>query len=127
MYLLTIKHDKIPIINNTIAKYLLSLFYYKDIILSNKLSIDFTMIKELQDDLNHSENLNLDDKEEMNESNDDALDFNCKNEVKINSDERSFVQYAITAREGNVIAQYNLGCCYQYGMGINKDEKNEIC
>src|SRR6266540_1767472 len=36
MYLLTIKQDKVRTINNSIAKYLLSLLYYKDIILGNK-------------------------------------------------------------------------------------------
>src|SRR5688572_27555201 len=43
MYLLAIKQDKVQTINNTIAKYLLSLFYYKDIILVDKISIDLTI------------------------------------------------------------------------------------
>ena len=29
--------------------------------------------------------------------------------------------YQITAKQGNVNAQYNLGWCYEYGEGIGKD------
>ncbi len=147
MYLLAIKHDKVQIINNIIAKYLLSLYYYKDIILVNKISIGKPLRnrilisqfvnpnesrikdnerKELQDDSNNSENYNQ-KRNKMNKSNNDALDFNCQYEIEINPDEKiTFVQYAMSARGGNVIAQYNLGCCYQYGKGINKDEKKAL-
>ena len=52
------------------------------------------------------------------------LDFNCQYEIRINPDEKiTFVQYAISARGGNIMAQYKLGYCYQYGKGINKNEK----
>ncbi len=37
--------DKVHIINNTITKYLLSLLYYKNIILINSISIDWTFKK----------------------------------------------------------------------------------
>src|SRR6266540_3593113 len=114
MYLMAIKQDKVQTINSTIAKYLLSLFYYKDIILVNKLSIE---IKKLQVDSNDSENYN---QKNIN----DTLDFNCQDETKINPDEKiTFEQYIISARRGNIIAQYNLGYCYQYGKGVSKDEK----
>src|SRR6266540_7115412 len=41
MYLMAIKQDKVQTINNTIAKYLLSLLYYKDIIIFHKEKIIF--------------------------------------------------------------------------------------
>jgi len=153
MYLLAIKQDEVQTINRTIAKYLLSLLYYKDIILTNKISTDLTINnplknksiipqltnfngsntdlvkndekKELkEDDSNNSGNHNQKNIKEMNKSNDDALDFNCKDEIKINPDEKAkFEQYVISARRGNNIAQYNLGCCYDFGKGINKDKK----
>src|SRR6266498_3559566 len=108
MYLLAIKHDKVQSINNIIAKYLLSLFYYKDIILVK-----------LQDDSNNSENYNQKSKKKMNKSNDDALDFSYQYEKETKPDEKTkFVQYAIFARGGNIIGFY-----YEYGKGINKDEK----
>src|SRR6266498_5367394 len=96
MYLFAIMQDKDQIFNNTIAKYLLSLFYYKDIILSNKVIIGLPI------------NINP-----------------LKNEIiKINPDEKAkYEQYVISARRGNNIAQYNLGCCYDFGKGINKDKK----
>ena len=102
LYLFAIKQDKV-----------LKQDKIQIISISNMIKDDEMM--ELQDDQNN--------KEETNKSNDGALDFNCKDEVKINPDERTFVQYAISAREGNIMAQYNLGCCYQYGKGVNKDEK----
>src|SRR6266498_487704 len=145
MYLLAIKQDKVQTINSTIAKYLLSFFYYKDIILVNKLSIDLSINnplkneiiisqftnfnesntniikddekKELQVDSNNSENYN---QKNIN----DTLDFNCQDETKINPDEKvTFERYIISARRGSIIAQFNLGYCYQYGIGTNKDEK----
>src|SRR3990170_6544757 len=48
MYLLAIKQDRVQTINTTIAKYLLSLFYYKDIILVHKISIDLTINNRLK-------------------------------------------------------------------------------
>src|SRR6266498_4794092 len=126
MYLLAIKQDEVQTINRTIAKYLLSLLYYKDIILTNKISTDLTINnplknksiipqltnfngsntdlvkndekKELkEDDSNNSGNHNQKNIKEMNKSNDDALDFNCKDEIKINPDEKAkFEQYVIS-------------------------------
>jgi len=145
MYLLAIKHDEVQSINNIIAKYLLSLYYYKDIILVNKISIgkplrnrilisqfvnpnesrikDDDKNKELQDESNNSDNYDQESKKKMNKSNNNVSDFNCRYEIEINSDEKTFVQYAISARGGNIIAQYNLAYCYQYGKGISRDEK----
>src|SRR6266498_5347189 len=126
MYLLAIKQDEVQTINRTIAKYLLSLLYYKDIILTNKISTDLTINnplknksiipqltnfngsntdlvkndekKELkEDDSNNSGNHNQKNIKEINKSNDDALDFNCKDEIKINPDEKAkFEQYVIS-------------------------------
>src|SRR5436190_16627246 len=63
MYLLTIKHKLSQIINNTIAKYLLSIFYYKDIILAKRDPANLTIEHSLTNMLigspeNQSENLN---------------------------------------------------------------------
>src|SRR6266498_4129306 len=145
MYLLAIKQDKVQTINSTIAKYLLSFFYYKDIILVNKLSIDLSINNPLKNEIiisqftNFNEsNTNIikdDEKKELQvDSNDsenynqkninNTLDFNCQDETKINPDEKiTFEQYIISERRGNIIAQYNLGYCYRYGKGVSKDEK----
>ncbi len=48
----------------------------------------------------------------MNKSNDDTLDFNCQDESRWKA--IFFEQYVISARGGNIIAQYNIGYCYQY-------------
>src|SRR5438034_172769 len=64
--------DILQNINIVIGKYLLSLFYYKDIIL-----------------------------DQINLSN--------------------FNKYLKSAIKGDSIAQYNLGCCYQYGQGTAQD------
>ncbi|CAB4398225.1 unnamed protein product [Rhizophagus irregularis] len=70
--------DILKDINVNIGKYLLSLFYYKDIIL-NKI-----------DTINLSEFI---------------------------------VEYLRSAKKGDLIAQYNLGNCYQYGHGVAQDYK----
>ena len=128
MYLLAIKHDKDQIINNIIAKYLLSLFYYKDIILVKKLSIDSTIEgseKEgvQQGESNHSENRNPKNQRETIKLDEDGSDYACPSEVKVEPNERtSFVRHAISAREGDIAAQYHLGHYYEFGIGTNKDE-----
>src|SRR6266498_4985031 len=132
MYLLAIKQDKVQTINNTIAKYLLSLFYYKDIILVNKSSINNPlkneiMISQFVNPNEPDRNMIDDDgsenhKKEIGKSNDDLLDY--QDETEINPNEKAeFEQYVISARRGNIKAQYNLGRCYKYGIGTYKDEK----
>src|SRR6266542_3228146 len=145
MYLMAIKQDKVQTINSTIAKYLLSFFYYKDIILVNRLSIDlsinnplknkiiisqFTNFNEsntniIKDDEKKELQVDSNDSENYNQKNiNNTLDFNCQDETKINPDEKiTFEQYIISARRGNIIAQYNLGYCYRYGKGVSKDKK----
>src|SRR5687768_2133930 len=62
--------------------------------------------KKLQDDSNHSENYNQKGKKknEQNKLNGHALDFNFQYEIEISLDEKiAFVQYAISARGGNII------------------------
>src|SRR6266542_1614806 len=132
MYLMAIKQDKVQTINNTIAKYLLSLFYYKDIILVNKSSINNPlkneiMISQFVNPNEPDRNMIDDDgsenhKKEIGKSNNDLLEY--QDETEINPNEKAeFEQYVISARRGNIKAQYNLGRCYKYGIGTYKDEK----
>jgi hypothetical protein len=55
MYSLAIKQDEVQTVNKAVAKYLLSLYYYKDIILVNKIS-----------------------------ANDDSLNLHCQDETTTN-------------------------------------------
>jgi len=48
MYLLAIKQDNVQTFNIIIAKYLLSLFYYKDIILVKRGSVNLTIVNPLK-------------------------------------------------------------------------------
>src|SRR5438046_2156903 len=50
MYLSTIKRDEPQSINTLIAKYLLALFYYKDIILDKRISNNHSNIKHIEHD-----------------------------------------------------------------------------
>ncbi|GBC04676.1 hypothetical protein RclHR1_05800003 [Rhizophagus clarus] len=48
-------------------------------------------------------------------------DFNYLG-IVINADKKkAFEFYQIAANLGNIVAQYNLGCCYQYGNGTDKN------
>ncbi len=109
MYLMAIKQDRVQIPNSIIAKYLLSLYYYKDIILINKFSMDLTINspiylikedekKELQEDesnmyiIKDDEGKDLQKGENYNQKNkkDDVLDL----KIKMNPDEKTaFVLY----------------------------------
>uniref|UniRef100_U9STP2 HCP-like protein n=1 Tax=Rhizophagus irregularis (strain DAOM 181602 / DAOM 197198 / MUCL 43194) TaxID=747089 RepID=U9STP2_RHIID len=49
-------------------------------------------------------------------------DFNYLG-IEINIDKKkAFELYQIAANSGNIIAQYNLGCCYIHGNGVYKDD-----
>ncbi|GES88055.1 kinase-like domain-containing protein [Rhizophagus clarus] len=48
-------------------------------------------------------------------------DFNYLGiEINVNKN-KAFELYQTAAILGNIIAQYNLGCCYKYGKGVDKD------
>ncbi|GBB94209.1 hypothetical protein RclHR1_02310015 [Rhizophagus clarus] len=96
--------------NIIIGKYLLSLFYYKDIIL------DFNYILRLQT---------------LVENNDIRAHYNLaicyKNGIGIRKDEKkAFDLLLISAKKGNTDAQYYLAICYMDGMGTQKDKKKAL-
>ena len=110
MYLLAIKQDKVQTINNTIAKYLLSLLYYKDIIIFHKEKIIFEWYLKSA------------------ETGDDTTQFNLgrcyQYEIGISKDdEKAFEWYLKSAKAGNNAAQNSIGHCYECGIGISKDEE----
>ncbi|CAB5350633.1 unnamed protein product [Rhizophagus irregularis] len=94
-------------INIIIGKYLLSFFYYKDIILNKKKFIN--NVKEIIITKNLTFKI---DKNSDNNKNDIIKQVN-----------NTFEDYLKSAENGNTQAQNNLGNCYQYGIGTDKDEK----
>ncbi|CAI2175782.1 13319_t:CDS:2, partial [Funneliformis geosporum] len=149
MYSLAIK--QVQIVNNTIAKYLLSLLYYKDIILSkgnSGNSIDLTIIKpkvkisqfknfkninksnaNVIDDerKNYSKlllNLNFDNNnpETCSNEEEEIINLDFNRQHEMEIEKKKFERYIISARGGDVTAKYKLGRCYQYNKGIDKDE-----
>ncbi|CAB5357010.1 unnamed protein product [Rhizophagus irregularis] len=126
------------LLNIIISKYLLSFYYYKDIILNKRDLI----IKEFK---------NLEEKKHTMSYNNQFENFNgleinlCKDEINImeeyfesknkycsnNNNEnqidydkkKELIELNNLAKGGNIDAQNNLGYCYQNGIGIIKDEK----
>ncbi|CAG8543445.1 7907_t:CDS:2 [Funneliformis caledonium] len=143
MYSLAIK--QVEIVNNTIAKYLLSLFYYKDIILAkgnSGNSIGLTMIKpkviisqfknfkDIHERKNYSkleENLNFDNNNPETCNNEEeeenlGLDLNRQHEMEI--EKKRFERYIISARRGQRCA-FNAGLI-NYKNGERKGIPNDV-
>ncbi|CAB4489044.1 unnamed protein product [Rhizophagus irregularis] len=97
--------------NIIIGKYLLSIFYYKDIIL----------------DINYKRNKLL-SLEILTKNNDLEAQYNLAvcyqsgDGVKSNY-RKAFELFLSAAKRGNLDAQYNLAICYMDGMGTQKDKK----
>ena len=47
-------------------------------------------------------------------------------DVNMSAEQKEFKWYKLAAEQGNAAAQYNLGYCYQYSIGIAKDEEEAV-
>ncbi|RIA80387.1 hypothetical protein C1645_730152 [Glomus cerebriforme] len=93
--------------NIIIGKILISLFYYKDIILDyNKL----TILQELSENGDLGAQYNL------------AIRYQNGNGIK-NDYKKAFKLLLNCAKKGNLNAQYHLAICYMDGIGTHKDKK----
>ncbi|POG55187.1 hypothetical protein GLOIN_2v1739736, partial [Rhizophagus irregularis DAOM 181602=DAOM 197198] len=103
------------LINIIISKYLLSFYYYKDIILNKRNLI----VKEFRD----LESLHVMSHNQVENFN--GLKINiCKDEINVmenyfNLQSKSFNENQIEKKE--LVELNNLGYYYQYGIGKNKD------
>ncbi|RIA98815.1 hypothetical protein C1645_28437 [Glomus cerebriforme] len=108
--------------NIIIGKYLLSLFYYKDIIIDIE---GFNFKKKKPENNNQKELLKL---LQLAKNDDSTAQYNLAicykngNYIEINH-KKSFKWFLISAENGNSDAQYNLAICYMDGIGIQKDKK----
>src|ERR1043166_4628155 len=152
LYLLSINEKELvsvyQILNIVIAKYLLSLYYYKDIILDKR----YLIAKEFKDSVNvhvsqsQFENFNgfkinickdeINSIEEYFESLDRTSNNQIAELVELNNlgycyqfgigtrknEFKAFELYLKSAEGGNSCAQNNLGYCYQNGIGVIKNE-----
>ncbi|CAB4386683.1 unnamed protein product [Rhizophagus irregularis] len=98
--------------NTIIGKYLLSLFYYKDIINNILFDIDIKQNK-------------LVFLEKLKGNSELEVQFNltiCRKDRNVNY-KKAFELLLSLAEEENLDAQYNLAICYMDGIGTQKDEK----
>ncbi|PKY44559.1 HCP-like protein [Rhizophagus irregularis] len=119
--------------NIIIGKYLLSLFYYKDIILDinykqNKLAMSLKLAK--KGDLEAQYNLAICymDGKGVRKDKKKALKWFLKSENKyfkiiLNKNEREFKRILKLAIENDSTAQNNMGNFYKYGKGTDRNEK----
>ncbi|CAB4393306.1 unnamed protein product [Rhizophagus irregularis] len=118
------------LLNIIISKYLLSFYYYKEIILYKRdlIEKEFGYLENVHVVMSHNQVENFNGleinlcKDEINtmenffESQDKGF-----NEIQI--EKKKLIELNNLAEGGNSDAQNNLGYCYQNGIGITKDEK----
>ncbi|PKY28235.1 HCP-like protein [Rhizophagus irregularis] len=118
------KTSMYQLINIIIGKYLLSLYYYKDIILNKR--------KLISKEFNNLENVQVMSHNQYENFNGLKISI-CNDEI--NTIEKYFEsfdkssnnnQIDLTKEKEKLVELNNLGFCYQYGMGIIKDEKKAI-
>src|SRR5436190_22635853 len=134
------ERDILQSINIIIGKILLSLFYYKDIILdkrnlnSNSATKRSTrvVLQKLQNQLKYNvlvkDNKNTIKSDLKQQENllvkDHYLEGYNKQINNIETaDQKLFKTYLESAKNGDSLAQWNLARCYHYGRGINNDYK----
>ncbi|CAB4397289.1 unnamed protein product [Rhizophagus irregularis] len=134
------------ILNIIISKYLLSFYYYKDIICKKRnlyekelkqLGIINVMSRSLYENFNGLKIDICNDEINNIENYFELLDKGFKNQSEYTKDKKlvelnnlaysqnefkTFESYLKSSKEGNSCAQNNLGYCYQYGIGIEKDD-----
>ncbi|RIA91520.1 hypothetical protein C1645_821930 [Glomus cerebriforme] len=111
LYLIEEINDSFNSLRNKIiiiGKYLLSLFYYKDIILDFNYKHNFITLQKLADNDDLEAQCNL------------AFCYQNGHGVKEDEYFEEELELAIT---GNLMSQNYVGYCYQNGIGINKNEK----
>src|ERR1044072_6858947 len=135
-FLIKEENDILQSINIIIGKYLLSLFYYKDIILGKRKLINDsavtkhstkTILQKLQNQLlkykmvNDNKNTIKNDLKQQENLN-YLEDYNKKvKKILETTDQKIFNAYMKSAENGDPMAQWNLGKCYFYGRGITQD------
>ncbi|UZO08334.1 uncharacterized protein OCT59_028592 [Rhizophagus irregularis] len=109
--------DMYQLLNIIISKYLLSFYYYREIILyeRNFIEKEFEYLENVHHVMSHNQVENF-----------DGLEINlCKDEINtmekyFESRDKGFDEIQIKKRK--LIELNNLGYCYQYGVGKKKDE-----
>src|SRR6266498_5722586 len=131
MYLLAIKQDEFQYINNNIiAKYLLAILYYKDFILdkitSNNWNTKYVTNKTTRfENFSKSKRNVIKNKESEVENLEDYdpeelyyLGLKYQYEMGMDKDKKKALEFYLrSAKRGNYYAQFQLGYCYQFGIG----------
>jgi hypothetical protein len=108
--------------NIIIGKYLLALFYYRDIILDIE-GFNYNQIrKETENNQNELiKLLKLAKNGNLEAQNNLAICYRNGDGIEINH-EKAFKWFLSSAEKGNSDAQFNLAICYMDGMGIQKNQ-----